>query len=74
MEKYLNLHGSSGVTAYQSAPQAITVQFGDVKYLYTYDSAGAENVEKMKQLAHAGCGLGTFISQHVHNAYASKLS
>jgi hypothetical protein len=73
MKRYQNLSGHSGVTAYEIAPQAVTVQFagGDV-YVYSYASAGAANVEEMKRLAISGRGLATFISQHVQHAYESK--
>lgn len=73
MQGYRNLDGDSGVTAYQIKDNAIAVQFrsGEV-YEYTYASAGRGNVERMKQLARAGRGLSTFISQHVHDRYAAK--
>ena len=73
MERYRNLDGNSGVLAYQVGEHAIAVQFrnGDI-YDYTYASAGRRNVEQMKRLARAGRGLSTFISQHVHDAYARK--
>jgi hypothetical protein len=73
MKRYLNLNGHSGVSAYQIAPQAVTVRFagGDV-YVYSYASAGAAHVEEMKRLAISGRGLATYISQHVQHAYESK--
>lgn len=73
MERYRNLSGDSGVLAYQIGDAAIAVQFrnGDI-YDYTYASAGRRNIEQMKRLARAGKGLSTFISQHVHHAYAGK--
>jgi len=72
MRPYLNLSGNSGVREYEPGPDFIRVQFhsGDL-YLYTYESAGRDNVEEMKRLAVAGKGLSTFISQHreVRNGY-----
>lgn len=73
MEKYKNLSGSSGVTYFENARDAITVQFEDGwKYLYTAQSAGAQNVKQMHRLASAGQGLGTFISQTVRQNYVRK--
>jgi hypothetical protein len=65
MQPYMNLSGDSGVRAYEVGPNFIRVQFqnGD-PYRYTYESAGRDNVERMKQLAASGKGLSTFISQH----------
>ena len=75
MERYRNLAGDSGVVAYARHADSIAVKFynGDV-YLYTYESAGKENVERMKALARSGRGLSTFISQCVREAYAEKLA
>jgi hypothetical protein len=73
MDKYKNLAGDSGVVAYEIEPKSIAVRFrnGSV-YLYTYQSAGTRNVERMKVLARKGCGLNTFISTSVRKDYASK--
>jgi hypothetical protein len=60
MERYRNLGGDSGVAAYENGPDFIRVQFSDGSvYLYTYASAGAQNIEYMKQLAR---GWGTYLS------------
>ncbi len=73
MERYRNLDGNAGVLAYDIGERAIAVQFRNGKvYDYTDASAGRCNVEQMKRLARAGRGLSTFISQHVHDAYARK--
>ena len=73
MKRYRNLSGNTGVIAYEIRPHAIDVQFagGDI-YVYSYASAGPEQVEEMKRRALAGRGLATFISQHVQHAYESK--
>lgn len=64
MRPYANLSGNSGVTAYESGPDFIRVEFRSGEtYLYTYDSAGPDNVEHMKDLADKGHGLAAFISQ-----------
>jgi len=74
MERYKNLGGDSGVTAYEIGDDSIVVQFntGSV-YLYNYQSTGKNNIEHMKELAIAGQGLNSFISRVVKKGYASKL-
>ena len=73
MTPYKQLGGPSGVVAYRLAPDAIEVRFVD-GHTYTYNDAapGRPVVEHMKQLAQAGQGLATFISQHVRDNYAAK--
>ena len=74
MQRYNNLSGASGVLAYEIGENAITVEFaGGERYLYTGRSAGAENIAKMQELARAGRGLSTFVSQHIRTRYARKL-
>ena len=73
MKPYANLSGSSGVIAYEDGPDWICVQFSNGStYLYTYQSAGPENVEKMKQLARQGQGLNSYINRYVKYGYARK--
>jgi hypothetical protein len=73
LQRYANLSGNSGVVAYRTAADSITVKFVDGdEYLYTYASAGRANVETMKQLAGQGRGLSAFISTTVRNGYAKK--
>lgn len=75
MERYKNLGGNSGIMAYEIDDQSITVEFQDGSvYLYTYDSAGAENIERMKKLAIAGEGLNSFINTtpSVRKGYKQK--
>jgi hypothetical protein len=74
MERYKNRSNESGVVAFEIGRGSITVKFinGD-KYLYTDRSAGAQNIARMQRLAKDGAGLATFISQHVHDRYATKL-
>ena len=73
MERYKNLSGGSGIVAYESGPDFIRVQFssGSV-YLYTYESAGSENIEEMKELASKGEGLNSFINTTVRYYYARR--
>jgi hypothetical protein len=75
MQRYGNQSRESGVVAYDIDAGQIVVQFrnGD-RYLYTEDSAGAANVARMQELARAGRGLSSFISQHVHDRYARKIN
>ena len=73
MERYKNLGGDSGVVAYEIGPDFIRVQFANGSvYLYTYGSAGSNNIERMKQLARLGQGLNSFIMTTVRKAYARK--
>ena len=75
MQRYGNQSRESGVVAYDIDAGQIIVQFrnGD-RYLYTEDSAGAANIARMQELARAGRGLSSFISQHVHDRYARKIN
>lgn len=74
MIRYKNLEGHSGVTAYESGADNITIEFGhEAIYLYTYQSAGKEVIEQMKKLAEKGKGLSTYISQKVKDKYERKL-
>ena len=75
MHRYRNTSGESGVVAYDLDTDSITIQFtGGDRYLYTERSAGAENIAKMQELARAGRGLSTFVSQHIRSRYARKLN
>jgi hypothetical protein len=73
MQRYKN-SVNSGVLAYDIGEDRIKVKFLDgTIYLYTYNSAGSENVEQMKALAQTGKGLTTFINQAVREQYAIKV-
>ena len=74
MERYRNRGGDSGIVAYEIGLDFITVKFSDRSvYLYTYQSAGRANIERMKRLAIAGEGLNSFINRRVRKRYARKL-
>lgn len=74
MERYKNLGGDSGVSAYEIGDDNIKVEFNDnALYLYTYSSAGRQNIEQMKNLAKQGQGLNGFINSNVKFKYESKL-
>ena len=73
MQRYAN-RGVSNVVSYDVGDDSIKVQFDDrSRYLYTYESAGAANVEEMKNLAREGEGLNDFIKKNVGTRYALKL-
>lgn len=74
MEQYKNLGRDSGVSFYEINSESVTVQFNTGKiYLYTYQSAGSQNIEEMKLLAKNGEGLNSFINRVVRKKYASIL-
>ena len=67
MIPYENINGNSGIVAYDTKEESITVQFrsgGRTVYTYTYESAGADAVETMKSLARQGHGLNSYISKN----------
>ncbi len=72
MKRYGNLHGNSGIAAYEVGANFIRIQFtsGSI-YLYTYQSAGKDDVEEMKVLAKEGSGLTRFINDFRPD-YASR--
>lgn len=72
MKPYGNLHGNSGIAAYEIGAKFIRIQFtsGNI-YLYTYESAGKTDVEEMKELAKEGSGLTRFINEW-RPGYASR--
>ena len=73
MQTYMDIGGDSGVAAFENGADYIRVQFKDGSvYLYTYGSAGAANIERMKSLAIAGDGLNAFINTSVRLAYARR--
>jgi len=75
MHRYKNISGDSGVVAYDIGRRSITVEFhSGERYLYTDDSAGADNITEMQRLATLGSGLSTYISQIVRERYARKLN
>lgn len=63
MKRYGNSAGNSGIAAYEVGSKFIRIQFtsGNV-YLYTYESAGEDDIEEMKELAREGSGLTRFIN------------
>ena len=73
MKKYGNIHGNSGVIAYETGTDFIRICFqGNETYLYNEIKPGKAKVDQMKLLAEKGQGLSTFISQYVKNQYYKK--
>ena len=73
MEKYRDLSGNSGVTAYEFLEDGIVLQFGGEEfYLYDYLKPGKDHVENMKVLAEKGVGLTTYVNQNVRENYRRK--
>ena len=73
MIQYKNLSGTSGVYAYEIAPDSITILFTNgYYYLYNTSSTSLFNIEQMKRLAIAGSGLNSFIGKTVKDGYHSK--
>ena len=74
MPRYKNLSGHSGVAAYETTTDSITLTFVDGgRYLYTSVSVGRTALDRMIALAKAGRGLSTFVSQRVRENYERKL-
>jgi hypothetical protein len=72
--RYGNLGGKSTIAKYEIEKDAINIKFKDSSaYRYTNQSAGPENISKMKVLAQAGKGLDTFINAHVNDRYERKI-
>lgn len=73
MERYKDIDRDSGVIGYEYGADYIRVQFSTgATYLYTYESAGASNIEIMKKLARNGNGLNAYINRGVRSSYAKK--
>jgi hypothetical protein len=69
MEQYLNLSGKSGVETYEIVETCISVKFEKNVYTYSFNLAGKNNVDTMKDLARAGKGLNSYINKNVKNLY-----
>lgn len=66
MQRYQNKSGDSGVAYYEIGEDYITIQFEGNSSAYTYNEElnGKKHIDKMKTLAQAGKGLGTYINRH----------
>jgi len=64
MQRYRNFSGTSGVRSFEIGPDSIVLAYKSGEpYLYTYESAGQQNVEEMKRLALKGSHLNAFINR-----------
>lgn len=70
---YLNLGGESEVVAFALLRDSIVLQFrnGEI-YLYGPQHPGVEHVERMKELAVVGSGLGRYITREVRDDYEAS--
>ena len=79
MEKYQNKSGKSTIVSYEIGDNYMIVKFAPsseythTTYKYTYGSASADDVEKMKEFARDGWGLRSFINTHVKKLYEEKI-
>ena len=74
MLQYKNLSGDSKIARYHIAKDALTIRYTDNSvYLYTNQSTCPETISKMKTLALAGKGLGTFIHAGIKDRYSRKI-
>jgi hypothetical protein len=72
--KYKNLSGKSIVARYEIMKDGMTIRFTDHSvYIYTNQTADPKNISKMKALAIAGKGLGTFIEANLKDRYLRKV-
>ena len=75
MIDYRDINGDSGVSKYKIDEDRIIVEFNSgSQYLYTYASAGEEDIENMKELAKIGDGLNSYINKNVRTSYECKLN
>jgi len=74
MTLYKNVSGDSKVVRYHLAKDAVTIRFADRSvYIYTNQSTDPATIKKMKTLALAGKGLGTFITSTVKDRFSRKV-
>jgi hypothetical protein len=74
MQRYKNSNHDTGVIAYETGKDSISIKFRDESvYLYTNKSAGPAAISEMKILAKKGAGLTTYINRHVREHYEQKL-
>lgn len=72
--RYKNVGGSSDVLRYELEKDAVNLVFKNGSaYRYTNQSCSPENIAKMKTLALAGKGLGTFVKNTVKDQYCRKV-
>lgn len=73
-KRYKNLGGKSIISQYEIEKDAVNLRFTDhSSYRYTNQSAGRDNIAKMKELALAGKGLGTFVESSLKDRFERKI-
>jgi len=73
MKTYKNLSGDSAIAAYEIGNSFIKIKFsGGDTYTYNHKIPGKVVVEKMKDLALKGRGLGSYIMDEVKTNFAFK--
>jgi len=74
LTQYKNLGGKSTVARYEILKDSMTIRFTDhTVYIYTNQTADPVNIAKMKELAIAGKGLGTFIDANLKDRFLRKI-
>ncbi|WP_413519714.1 hypothetical protein [Psychrobacter glacincola] len=75
MEKYRDIGGNSGISAYEVGDDFIIVRFkkGGM-YLYNYSITGSSHVNKMVELARIGNGLNGYMNLNIEHASARKIA
>ena len=74
MANYIDASGTSGITAYQSNSDSITIEYKNGSaYQYSDHTTGFANVGHMKTLAVSGHGLNSFINKHLTKAQAIRV-
>jgi hypothetical protein len=71
MKPYANRGGNSNVESYEIGNDYIAVKFkGKNKiYVYSYSTAGAQNVDQAKKIAENGSGLNNYIMLNMKNNF-----
>jgi hypothetical protein len=74
MTTYNDATGTSGITAFNSNNDSITIEYKNGSaYQYSEQVAGSANVGYMKTLAASGQGLNSFINKHLTKAQAVRV-
>ena len=75
MQLYKNLESKSSVLQYKIGSEFVIVQFKNRSTIeFTYDKAGKERVETIKQLASKGTGLQRFVLKKSNLKYGKVIS
>ncbi|ADW72604.1 MULTISPECIES: hypothetical protein [Rahnella] len=73
MEKYQNRGGNSGIVAFTTTEDSITVKFKDGwHYIYNSIRPGVTDVDHMIAMAKAGSGLHGYINRKIRNNHFHK--